>query len=92
MVCKYKIKKNIFYFNFNLINMLLFLGVENFCLDLEFMTGRKTSGYWRVCWALITPIFMFTVFVYSMSIYEKLQYAGLDYPAIVLGSYKISGI
>ncbi|KAG4068007.1 hypothetical protein HA402_010693 [Bradysia odoriphaga] len=55
-------------------------GLENCCWDIEFMTGRKTSLYWRLCWAFITPVLMAVIFIYSMSTITPLQYSGWDYP------------
>lgn len=59
-------------------------GIENFCWDLEYMTGRKASIYWRVCWALISPVFMTFIFIYSMVMLEPLQYSGWDYPPYLI--------
>lgn len=55
-------------------------GIENFCWDLEYMTGRKASLYWRICWCIVTPVFMIFIFVYSMATFTPLQYSGWDYP------------
>lgn len=66
--------------------LLLCPGIENFTLDLEYMTGRKTSFYWRICWFLITPVFMTFIFIYSMSNLEPLRYSGWDYPAYLTGT------
>lgn len=55
-------------------------GIENFCWDLEYMTGRKASLYWRICWCIITPIFMIFIFIYSMATFQPLKYSGWDYP------------
>ncbi|CAB3224193.1 unnamed protein product [Arctia plantaginis] len=41
-------------------------GLENMCLDIEFMLHKKTCFYWRICWSIITPLLMFSVFVYSL--------------------------
>ncbi|KAL7646020.1 UNVERIFIED_CONTAM: hypothetical protein RMT77_002921 [Armadillidium vulgare] len=38
-------------------------GMKNFIRDIEFMLGRKTGIYWRICWSLIIPIFLFYIFV-----------------------------
>lgn len=44
------------------------------------MTGRKTSFYWRFCWAFLTPATMIFVFIYSTVTLESFTYAGLEYP------------
>lgn len=59
---------------------MAFAGLENFCLDVEFMTGRHVTFYWRFCWAILSPIFMFTVFLYSLFTMKPLQYGARDYP------------
>lgn len=60
-------------------------GLENYCWDLEFMTGRKTSLYWRTCWIFITPVLMAVIFIYSMTTIKPLQYSGWDYPVSLTG-------
>lgn len=66
---------------FELIAIFYFYGLENLAIDIEFMTGRKVSFYWRICWFLLAPIVMSIVYVYSSITMEPLQYAGLDYPS-----------
>lgn len=60
-------------------------GLENCCWDIEFMTGRKTSLYWRLCWAFVTPVLMAIIFIYSMATIKPLQYSGWDYPISLSG-------
>ncbi|XP_041978591.1 uncharacterized protein LOC121732704 [Aricia agestis] len=56
-------------------------GIENICLDIEFMLKRKTSSYWRVCWAVVTPIFMFVIFTYAMVTSDRIKFGGTyEYP------------
>lgn len=55
-------------------------GMEDFCLDIEFMTGRKVTFYWRFCWVFLTPVTMIVVFIYSTATLGPLTYAGLNYP------------
>lgn len=62
-------------------------GLESYCWDLEFMTGRKTSLYWRTCWIFITPVLMAVIFIYSMATIKPLQYSGWDYPVSLTGKY-----
>lgn len=66
-----------------------FLGIENFCWDLEYMTGRKASLYWRFCWFFITPVFMTFIFIYSMSNLEPLKYSGWEYPSYLTCKYTV---
>lgn len=60
------------------INLLFFSGLENVCLDIEFMLGIKTSVYWRFCWGLITPFMMIAVFIYALQSFDALVF-GEDY-------------
>nr|XP_008196787.1 PREDICTED: sodium-dependent nutrient amino acid transporter 1 [Tribolium castaneum] len=59
-------------------------GLENFCLDLEFMSKKKVSVYWRMTWGLITPALLFIIFVYFCVRNERLSYASYPYPDGVL--------
>uniref|UniRef100_A0A0K8VKH9 Sodium-dependent nutrient amino acid transporter 1 n=1 Tax=Bactrocera latifrons TaxID=174628 RepID=A0A0K8VKH9_BACLA len=55
-------------------------GINNFCDDVQFMTTREVSFYWRVCWAFLTPLSMIIIFVYSLSSIEPLTYSAKLYP------------
>lgn len=58
-------------------------GLRNFCLNMEFMLERKVTNYWRITWAIVTPVMMLIIFVYYMVKLEHPKYGnGLDYPAI----------
>ncbi|XP_077299580.1 sodium-dependent nutrient amino acid transporter 1-like isoform X1 [Arctopsyche grandis] len=57
-----------------------FYGLEDFCEDLEFMTGRKISVYWRWCWGVITPLMMWFVFLYGFINDEPLKYGSKEMP------------
>ncbi|XP_036319929.1 sodium-dependent nutrient amino acid transporter 1 isoform X2 [Rhagoletis pomonella] len=55
-------------------------GINNFCDDVEFMTKKQVSLYWRSCWGFFTPLLMIIIFVYSMLSIEPLTYSGKPYP------------
>lgn len=55
-------------------------GLENFCLDLEFMSNRKVSLYWRLCWGFVTPVLMIIIFVYKIITIEPEKYGGRLFP------------
>lgn len=59
--------------------------MENICLDIEFMVKRKPGVYWRICWAVVVPIVMLTVFIYFLVTLEQLTYENKDYPTKVIG-------
>lgn len=65
---------------FELIAIFYFYGLENLCNDVEFMTGRRVTFYWRICWILLAPVTMTIVFVYSTITMKSLTYAGNNYP------------
>lgn len=66
-------------------------GVNRICKDAEFMLGLKTGLYWRICWGLITPVFMGTVLVYYLYTLDWSNpiFIGKDTPFPV--GYKIFG-
>ncbi|XP_041978590.1 uncharacterized protein LOC121732702 [Aricia agestis] len=59
-----------------IIGVFWIYGLENLCLDIEFMLGIKTSMYWRLCWGIITPAMMIIVFVYALISFEGLVFGG----------------
>lgn len=63
-----------------LIGVMWIYGLQNICNDVQFMIDRRLGWYWRVCWLIITPLFMIFVFVYSMATLEPLLYAKKEYP------------
>ncbi|KAG8226534.1 hypothetical protein J437_LFUL007875 [Ladona fulva] len=72
---------------FTLIVFLYFIGLENLCKDIEFTIGVKVSAYWRICWAVLIPIFLPAILIYSFVNFQPLTYIGIPYPtsAIVCG-------
>ncbi|XP_028027046.1 sodium-dependent nutrient amino acid transporter 1-like isoform X3 [Bombyx mandarina] len=59
-----------------IIGVFWIYGLENLCLDIEYMLDIKTSPYWRMCWGLITPAMMIIVFLYALISYEALLFGG----------------
>lgn len=57
-----------------------FAGLENFCDDLEFMSNKKVSLYWRLCWSFFTPVMMIVIFIYSMATIKPIKYSELYFP------------
>ncbi|XP_055596972.1 sodium-dependent nutrient amino acid transporter 1-like isoform X2 [Uranotaenia lowii] len=41
---------------FELITFGWIYGVDQICRDIHFMLNISTSMFWRICWALVTPI------------------------------------
>lgn len=72
-------------FSFSLAHTIFVKGLENICLDIEFMLKRKPGVYWRICWACIIPIVLLMVFIYFLITLEELTYESKPYPAYVIG-------
>ncbi|KAH8270760.1 hypothetical protein KR018_000208 [Drosophila ironensis] len=64
---------------FELVTIAWIYGVKRLCRDVEFMLGIKTSLYYRICWAIITPLMMFTILIYTLALYEPLKYKDYTY-------------
>jgi solute carrier family 6 (neurotransmitter transporter, glycine) member 5/9 len=54
-------------------------GTDRFCRDIEFMLGRKTGIYWRICWKFITPGIMIFIFGYFVVTWKPLTYQDYEY-------------
>ncbi|XP_055305392.1 sodium-dependent nutrient amino acid transporter 1 isoform X1 [Sitodiplosis mosellana] len=72
---------------FEIIAIFYFYGLENLCIDIEFMTKRRVTFYWRLCWFFLAPVLMSIVYIHSSITMEPLKYAGHEYPTkyIVIG-------
>jgi len=57
-------------------------GLNNFCNDIEFMIGRKTGIYWRVCWGIILPIGLLANLLYYLISEPTFTSGGTPYPTI----------
>lgn len=60
-------------------------GVSRLCRDVDFMLGRKTGWYWRICWGLVSPGLMFAILLYNIWTLEPLLYNKTAYPTIAYG-------
>lgn len=58
-------------------------GVDRFCKDIEFMLGRKTGLYWRMCWLVITPTIMIGILVYFIATWKPLMYQDYNYSPLM---------
>lgn len=72
---------------FEIVAIFYFYGLEKLCIDIEFMTRRRVTFYWRICWFVLAPVIMSIVYIYSSITMKPLRYAGLDYPSqyLVIG-------
>lgn len=55
--------------------------MENFLDDVEFMLSKKAGIYWRLCWCIIIPITLITIFIYTLIEMEPLTYGDVELPA-----------
>lgn len=69
---------------FEIIAIFYFYGLENVCIDMKFMTGRKVTFYWRICWLVLAPLVMSVVYIYSSIMMKPLTYSGLNFPTAYL--------
>ncbi|KAK4305035.1 hypothetical protein Pmani_023058 [Petrolisthes manimaculis] len=54
-------------------------GVQKFCRDIEFMLKRKTSLYWKFCWAFLIPVLLGIIFTYSQAIAKPLKAGSYEF-------------
>lgn len=62
--------------------------MEDICLDMEYMLNVKVSAYWRICWAILTPVLLIIILVYSLATMETLTYGHASYPSSAIGNYQ----
>lgn len=62
-----------------LVTVSWIYGVDRFCNDIQFMLGRKTGLYWRLCWKFITPLIMIGIFGYFVSTWKPISYQDHEY-------------
>ncbi|KAJ2946052.1 hypothetical protein O0L34_g4971 [Tuta absoluta] len=63
-----------------IIGVFWIYGLENLCLDIEFMLNMKTSVYWRFCWGIITPGILILVFLVAIISADEPKYGDYVYP------------
>ncbi|XP_063533973.1 sodium-dependent nutrient amino acid transporter 1-like [Cydia strobilella] len=66
-----------------IIGVMWFYGLENVCLDVEFMLGKGTCFFWRWCWAILTPAMMIVVFIFAL-FNNTLDFGDQPYPFAAL--------
>ncbi|KAJ8986156.1 hypothetical protein NQ317_005629 [Molorchus minor] len=67
-----------------IISLAWWYGLQNICWDIQYMLKRKTGPYWRICWCLLIPMILITVFFYFIFTLEELTYEGRSYPIHVI--------
>jgi len=66
---------------FELVVLMWIYGVKNVSRDFQLMLGSSPSWFWKICWTIISPIFLVVVFIASVVNWEEHKYAGvIPYP------------
>jgi len=64
-----------------LIGLMWIYGVKNVCKDIKLMLGSEPSWFWKICWAVISPIFLIVIFLAAVCTWEAPKYSGvITYP------------
>lgn len=53
---------------------------------MEYMLEMKVNIYWRICWAVITPVLLIIILIYSMAVMEPITYGSYEYPESAHGN------
>ncbi|XP_023222440.1 sodium- and chloride-dependent glycine transporter 2-like isoform X1 [Centruroides sculpturatus] len=65
---------------FELLALMWGYGVRRFCSDLEFMLGFRPNYFWQICWAVIAPLVLAFIFIYSLTEHKPITYDTIPYP------------
>ncbi|XP_060600072.1 sodium-dependent serotonin transporter-like, partial [Ruditapes philippinarum] len=63
------------------ISVNWFYGVQRFSNDIEEMLGFQPGLYWKICWAVLCPLFLFVLFILSIFAYAGLSLDAYVFPA-----------
>ncbi|XP_017570361.1 sodium- and chloride-dependent GABA transporter ine [Pygocentrus nattereri] len=70
---------------FEVVAICWFYGVRRLSSNLEEMTGKKPSIFFRVCWILICPLLVTIILVFSVIQFKPARYENYVYPAWAQG-------
>jgi len=65
---------------FELVAIMWGYGVNNFCKDLRSMLGFSPSWYFKLCWFLVSPVALITIFIAGCADWKKPSYGAVEYP------------
>ncbi|GLV34986.1 Nutrient Amino Acid Transporter 1 [Carabus blaptoides fortunei] len=68
-----------------IIAVMWWYGLEDICLDMEFMLDMKVNAYWRICWAFVTPVLLIIILIYSLITMKELTYGSAAMSTTALG-------
>jgi len=63
-----------------LIAIMWVYGVRNYCRDIKAMLGFSPSWYFKICWTVISPLALITVFVAGCVTWTRPSYGAVQYP------------
>lgn len=61
------------------IGLIFIYGLQNISWDAEFMSNR-VNFFWKICWAIFTPIILIAVFIVNAISFENPTYGPLEFP------------
>ncbi|KAJ8939840.1 hypothetical protein NQ314_010969 [Rhamnusium bicolor] len=67
-----------------IVSVMWWYGLENICLDIEYMLKKKPGAYWRICWCVVIPLILIIVFFYFLITLEELTYEKKPYPTNII--------
>lgn len=67
-------------------------GLKNFIYDIEFMLGRKTGIYWRVCWSIVIPLLLLYIFINILISQKSITSGGYTFGGGALGKYCMNAV
>ncbi|XP_055350607.1 sodium-dependent dopamine transporter-like [Paramacrobiotus metropolitanus] len=65
---------------FEAIAVAWFYGMTQLQSDIQEMLGRPPGWFWRVCWKILTPVFLLVVIVLAAATFPALKYDNYIYP------------
>jgi len=62
------------------IGLMWIYGMQKFAADISFMLGFQLGAYWKVTWAIFSPVVLMCILIYSLVSFEPLQLGDYVYP------------
>jgi len=64
-----------------LVGLMWIYGFKNVSKDISLMLGSEPGYYWKICWALISPIFLMVIFLAAVITWKEHKYSKvISYP------------
>jgi len=63
------------------VGFMWIYGVRNFCKDIKLMLGAEPGWFWKITWAIVSPLFLLVILIASLATWENPKYNGvIPYP------------